>query len=373
MKRDAHYYAVLALCRACGFKKDDALTVAHASQYVDDAKINLIYFDAAGAGAEPVYNVVNGRPAFFNMATCHSYFWIKTFNYEAMVNNTSVFHFVPGCRGEVFTKRMRCKEESPVIMEILNDVLAEDDLVKLGMVLHAYADTFSHQGFSGLLSKVNDIKDCEAKADIYRGVVSGFIHLFKQLGQKRYEELFDRIVPAYGHGQALDFPDLPYLRWSYQYDDTDEFNGCYKEVKIDNKSRYRRAFTKIRTHLENYLLSHPQYADPQVKFQHFDQLMDTLVTEASDKQREERWLAFLVEHGLFDSAERKRIVYKSDQWLREAFANYSPERFEGREIEGAVLADRFTASKWYQFYLAVEWYKERFYRYCATHQVVIPH
>ncbi|WP_459927580.1 DUF6765 family protein [Desulfosporosinus burensis] len=49
-----------------------------------------------------------------------------------------------------------------MILDILSDVFHERDLIKLGIVLHAYADTFAHQGFSGMVSKVNDIKSCEA-------------------------------------------------------------------------------------------------------------------------------------------------------------------------------------------------------------------
>jgi len=44
LKKDAHFYAVLALSRACGFKKKSANDIAYASQFVDDAKINLINF-----------------------------------------------------------------------------------------------------------------------------------------------------------------------------------------------------------------------------------------------------------------------------------------------------------------------------------------
>ena len=382
MKRDAHYYGILALSRACGFKKESALTLAYASQYVDDAKINLIHFQDPDKGKgstenQPfggiIYDVVDDKEVFINMATCHSYFWIKTFNYEAMVSNTCAFHFVPGCQGENFTKKLRCKEESPVILKILNEALQEDSLIKLGMVLHTYADTFSHQGFSGMLSKVNDIKECEERSGLYRSLGSNLIHLFKRLGQKRYEELFDRIVPAYGHGQALDFPDLPYLVWSYQYDYSDEFNGCYKEVEIDNKDRYRRAFTKIRDHLQHFLLLYPQHFDNDVKFADFDQLMETLVLEADDNKREEAWLSFLFDHHLFDKQEKKRIIYKSNQWLKEAFSNYTTERFAGREVEGALLGKNFIDSDWYHFYRAVKWYKDRFFSYCSEFEVDIPH
>ena len=37
MKKDFHYYCIGVLAKATGFKEDDALTIAYASQYVDDA------------------------------------------------------------------------------------------------------------------------------------------------------------------------------------------------------------------------------------------------------------------------------------------------------------------------------------------------
>ena len=185
MNRDAHYYAILAFCRACGFKKNSAHVIAYASQFVDDAKINLIFFNRSSLIFE--HDIVENRPALFNMATCHSYFRIKTFNYEAMVNNTCAFHFVPGCKGENFTKKLRCKEESPVILDLLNDVSLEDDLIKLGIVLHTYADTFSHQGFSGMLSKVNDIKNCKLRNKVYLGLLDRILHIFKQFSLMKHK------------------------------------------------------------------------------------------------------------------------------------------------------------------------------------------
>ncbi|GAB6172335.1 hypothetical protein JCM15765_18130 [Paradesulfitobacterium aromaticivorans] len=370
MKRDAHYYAILALCRACGFNKVSAHVIAYASQFVDDAKINLMFFNHSKINIE--YDIVENRPAFFNMATCHSYFRIKTFNYEAMVNNTSAFHFVPGCKGENFTKKLRCKEESPVILDILNDVFLVDDLIKLGIVLHAYADTFSHQGFSGILSKVNDIKYCEAKTEARLGLIDRIMYVLRQFSQDKYEELFDRIMPAYGHGQAMEFPDIPYLMWSYEYDYSDEFNGSYTMVEIDNKDRFKRAFNSIKKHLDVYLIKHNQYLDSTLKFGNFDMLMDTLVLENTDKIREENWITFLIEHGLFNKDDLDLIIYEENTWLKEAFANFNPQVFDRRKVEGVQLADDFMNSHWYHFYLAVKWYKKKFFQYCSKYQLSIP-
>ncbi len=370
MNRDAHYYAVLAFCRACGFNKDSAYVIAYASQFVDDAKINLMFIDHSRIIAE--HDIVEKRPAFFNMATCHSYFRIKTFNYEAMVNNTSTFHFVPGCKGENFTRKLRCKEESLVIQDIITDVFLEDDLIKLGIVLHAYADTFSHQGFSGMLSKVNDIKKCRVKTKAYLGLLDRILHIVQQFTQGKYEKYFDSVMPAYGHAQALDFPDIPHLAWSYEYDYSDEFNGTYKVVEIDNKDRFNRAFLNIRKYLENYLITHQQYLDSKLRFNNFEILMDTLVAEGKDNKREKNWKRLLIEQGLFNKDDLDLIIYEDDKWLKEAFTNYNRKTFDNRKVVGVRLADNFLHSNWYRFYLSVKWYKKKFFEYCTKYQLNIP-
>lgn len=370
MNRDAHYYAVLALCRACGFTKDSAHIVAYASQYVDDAKVNLIFIDGPSLDIE--HDTVNNRPAFFNMATCHSYFRIKTFNYEAMVNNTCAFHFVPGCKGENFTKRLRCQEESPVILRILEDVFLEANLFKLGIALHAYADTFSHQGFSGMLSKVNDIKQCRPNSVADLELLDRILRWVKKLTSSSYDVLFDRVMPAYGHVQAIDYPDIPHLSWSYQYDYSDEFNGSYTLSTIDNKDRFLRAFTSIEKLLERYLLNYPQYRDNEVRFKNFDMLFEALILKGTNKAKENHWIQFLWKQELFDRAECQRLIYDENQWLKEAFSNFDPHIFNHREVEEAQLADNFQNSCWYSFYQSVKWYKQRFFQYCCDLKLNIP-
>ena len=37
MQSDFHYYCIGVLARAAGFNRDDALTIAYASQYTDDS------------------------------------------------------------------------------------------------------------------------------------------------------------------------------------------------------------------------------------------------------------------------------------------------------------------------------------------------
>jgi len=370
LKRDAHYYAMLAFCRACGFDKESASVVAYASQYVDDAKINLMYIKNPNDSIE--YDLVDNSPAFFNMATCHSYFKINTFNYESMVNNTCAFHFVPGYEGENFTKRLRCKEESPIILNILNDTLLEDNLIKLGMVLHPYADTFAHQGFSGLLSKVNDIKNCEPKSELYLGITDKILSTIKLYSRNKYDLFFDNFIPAYGHSLALDFPDIPYLVWSYEYDCSGEFICTFKPSIIDNRERYKRAFLNIRKYLNAYLSRYKKYAEPNHSFDNFDLLIDALLLENVDRMREINWITLLIQQGFYDFEDLDDIIYEDNKWLKKAFKNYNMNKFNSRIVEEVLLADDFSDSNWYKFYRAVKWYKEKFFYYCRKNGLFIP-
>ncbi|NQT65934.1 MAG: hypothetical protein HQ554_07115 [FCB group bacterium] len=368
MKKDAHYYAVLAFARACGFKKEAACSVAYASQFVDDAKINYITLKEKPASGE--FEIIDNKPALFNMATCHSYFKVKTFNFSSMTNNTCAFHFVPGCEGSSFVKKMRCKENKQVINNILRDAKEEDDLVKFGMVLHPFADTFVHKGFSGILSKVNDIQKCKPRK-ISSILLKPIIRVMLLFGNKKFDKYLDSAMPAYGHGQAMENPDLPYLEWSYEYDYTDEFSEELKPTNIDNKKRFKRAFENIKQHLEEYLTKHPEYKDDNVNFTDFGLLHKILIKQGSDKKRIKNWKKLLLETKLFLKSD---VAYKYDEnlWLKQAFSNFDKKKFNERKVTNAVLTNNFNESNWYKFYKAVKWYKTMFFKYCKEEGLDIP-
>ncbi len=379
MKVDAHYYAVLAFCRAVGFKKQAAQTVAYASQFVDDADINHITLQEVPSDFE--VKTINQKPAFFNMATAHDYFKVSTLNYNAMINNTAAFHFVPGCKGANFAKKMRCKEESPVIRDILEDAKQEANLVKLGLVLHPYADTFSHQGFSGLVSKVNDIIDCRVFDTIYIGEsllekvyywLYPVLNMYPRLKNYVIEEIYKWVRVGYGHAQALSFPDLPYLNWEYKYDFSTQFSKKYELTKVSNPVRYKRAFQKIKQHLREYLEKWPQYEEEGFSFNDDEKLFAVLLKEGPTKKRTANWKQKIIELGLFAEKDLDVVEYDENLWLQEAFANFNEDKFAGRKVEGAKLAAEFKSSNWYKYYLGVEWYKSKFHEYVSDYFLDIP-
>jgi len=378
MKIDAHYYAVLAFARAIGFNKDSASQVAYASQFVDDAKINLMYLKE-DPGADVKHDVFDGRHLFLNMATCHSYTRIKTFNYDAMINNTSAFHFVPGCEGSKFPEKLRCKEDSEVAKNIINKALDQPDPIKLGIVLHAYADTFSHQDFSGLLSKINDIQECKPISDLpldWRDIAYKIGKFFVK--NDMMDKILDKGLPAYGHGQAAWLPDLPYLTWAYTYDPSTRFSVIREEKpKIENPLRFERAFTKIKSYLGTFLEKHPQFRDPGIDFQDFDVLFDTLTEKKHTRNRIKSWKDLMVKYRLFEETELYEKAgaehdYDENRWLRDAFANFDDKKFDQRTVKDVELAPGFSNSNWYKYYLAVEWYKDEFFDNCTKLGLDIP-
>jgi hypothetical protein len=140
---------------------------------------------------------------------------------------------------------------------------------------------------------------------------------------------------------------------------------------IENSERYRRAFSKIKEYLSDYLNRHPEYRDNHLSFNDFMVLFDTLTNQDTDKGRIKRWIQTMVKAGLFQKGDLA-LAYDKDLWLKEAFTNYEKDEFNKRKVVRALLADNFPTSNWYQYYLAVMWYKERFFAICKEQGVAIP-
>ena len=388
MQRDSHYYAVLAYARGCGFKKEAAHTIAYASQFVDDAKINHIVVNGKRHDIEGA-EVKGEHTHFVNMATCHHWLRFKTLNYSSMTNNTCAFHFVPGCdRGNLVAKKFRCMPSSQVMASILKELMEDNQdnqLEKLGMVLHAFADSFSHQGFAGIPCKVNDIikpKIISPRFCIERILNNQIRLFFRSLFRK-----FDMAIPPYGHGQALVFPDMAHVKWEYRYDNTKQLSAVdsedpeeYKLCSVDNKVRFKEAFKQIKKYLTDFLARHDDHKDPEMfsddklLFNKFSILEDTLVkNRLSETFKECKWQKVIIGLKLFDRTDEKVFVqYDKHKWLKDAFANYKKRKFNRRSVPDVVLNDGFEYCNWYRYYKAVQWYKPIFFKYCKVYGLDIP-
>ncbi len=367
MQIDAHYYAVLTMARFVGLEKETAHKIAYASQFVDDAKINHISLD--NNNEDYLLEKFNEEPPIKNAATCHNYFKIDTFNYGAMINNTTAFHFVPGCDGDNFAKKMRCKKESPIVMDILEKAKKENDPIKLGITLHAYADTFSHQGFSGIPSKVNDVDDIEPLNKINpEKKIKEF--LMKVVNDVKHNNT--DFIPAYGHAQIFKYSDIPYLEWKYCYDQTNDFTKNYREEIVDNSNRFKEAFSNIKSHLTDFLANNSELQDDQVKEVNYNDFYEILIARKVREERIEDWREFLVEQELLSDLNEEMLNYDEDMWLKEAFADYNEEKFCDRIVEDVKIVDDFLKTDWYKYYQGTQWYKKMFFSSAEKHGLMIP-
>jgi len=70
------------------------------------------------------------------------------------------FQFVPGCVGKDLIEFFKTKPDSKIINEIIDDEIISEDVnredkhIMFGIALHPYADTWAHQDFAGLNSRV---------------------------------------------------------------------------------------------------------------------------------------------------------------------------------------------------------------------------
>ena len=203
MNIEFHYYALYYLCRSAGFDEADSMAIAMSSQLVDDcvAPWTIAYM----ASQERTQVTQNYQ------------FWDGSVASEIY----RPFHFIPGDRTVASTRRkdgmagrFSVTEDSSLAREILVAALKTRNLFRMGIAIHAYADTWAHQNFSG---------DSEPENSLDR----------------------DLPLPPAGHLHAFRNPDEPVRVWR------DERLIPLLST-ISNAERFTRAATMVHRYLRTY-------------------------------------------------------------------------------------------------------------------------
>ncbi|OHD53537.1 MAG: hypothetical protein A2Y33_03960 [Spirochaetes bacterium GWF1_51_8] len=190
MLNDFHFFCTGVIARAAGYPPKDALKIAYASQYLDDATehkpihIDKMIFDPART----------------------AYMGIRSMNWAIQKRVFLPFHFLPPkpIRGPEDT--FIVEPDSPLSRKILERAASETKrrfrLIRLGIAVHTYADTWAHQGFSGRYHHENCVQRLEPWED----------------GKWSYSLLknfFIKFAPHIGHAEAGLYPDISYLKWRF--------------------------------------------------------------------------------------------------------------------------------------------------------------
>jgi hypothetical protein len=342
MQKDFHFYTIYALARSAGFDAGNAYIIAYSSQHTDDAKYeHALEFENGGR--------------FQQVLTAHQFIDLDALGKATCYRIWMPFHFLPGNLGVDFYERMLTRANSIVAQRIVEDFLSSNlkpySLHRLGITLHVYADTWSHQNFIGLVHEnMNDIKTLRIEGE----TAKSFNALVKGLKRK----ILEYAAPKLGHAQAGTIPDEPYREWRYK-----DYKG--KTVHSSNPERSLDAAQNCYMVLLQFLRRFPRFSlNPPLPWQEMvGQLNNLFALKRDLVDRIRAWQEHIAD-GRFGFAPEEGdagLGYHDRQWFREAVKVIQepdkPDRYERRA--------GFETSNWKYFHDAAA-----FHRFSALHEVL---
>lgn len=318
MQLDMHYYGTYAMARAAGLKPGVCKTIATASQFVDDnAARSQIEFQDGGridaqATAHHVSDVIINRNAEDQRQV-----WVP-------------FHFLPGNKGNSFSERLLCREDSNIARDMVNHHISYANhgagICLIGIAAHVYADTFSHFGFSGVGSRRNKVDndsfefDKGLDPDIADYITKKAEDFFRRYGKgggliaNLKSWLAETVSGALGHGAVATYPDRPYLKWSYEYEYPKKLR-----VERDNPRHFLNGCQALHDMFTRFGNENPKLSDgsgvgfPAIK----DSIGSILEYAAKKEDRIKKWRT---------EAKNKNIgpkefdipLYKPEGWMKQS-------------------------------------------------------
>lgn len=219
-----HYYTVKTLARKAGFLEGEAQVIAFYSQMVDNFVLsnNVVLNECP-----PDFFIKNGLArkqggGEWEFLPCPTGIdFLKSTSHDFERHTLASFHFIPEKPLPVIEENgvksrldYRCKKadrkNDSLIAAILREAVcaakkerSRKNLMRLGMALHTFADTYAHCNFSGLHGYENEAE--VKKAVRYDG----------KPGINEAEILFFKDLPSIGHGNIGSVPDICTYKISY--------------------------------------------------------------------------------------------------------------------------------------------------------------
>ena len=320
MQEDMHYYGTYAMARAAGLNVARAQVIAYAAQYVDDATANDSEVHEYGGMFEAVATAHTNSEAISNAVVDHAEqrkVWVP-------------FHFFPGGEGETLSEKLRCVKDGILARKMVQNHIQHAATVKdsyglelMGIMAHVYADTFAHYGFSGVSSRKNkvdgesfelDVKDEKVKAYIM-GKFTGFLAKYTpRFLIKNYRNIVSKgasiATGALGHGAVGTYPDRPFLRWRFTYDDKDRTDSGWRNNRdtfLEGCEKMHQAFSEYATqtgwseHAKEFSAIKPA-------------IINILALEADKAGRIEAWKTAINEGRLFEKSDNEALEYSPYFW-----------------------------------------------------------
>lgn len=262
-----HYFAVKTVARAAGYREEQAQRIAAYSQLMDDYDWQG-YLRAENmpdylkrAGADVIYNetlkivssVATGFPSVLDM--------VELILPHAQKLIVSPFHFIPRnerrvSNGDLRTVPAKLHDGSYIssMLDSLeedmasNSISESDALMKMGMLLHTFADTYAHQLFTGYNNKTNSVKLISAKDNITQADATKEYGYWVEQWISQLEEDLGAEIPTIGHMSVVSIPDLSHLSFEMEYTDIDGTKRVHARSNTDLfVAACRELYTFMRT------------------------------------------------------------------------------------------------------------------------------
>ena len=185
MEKDFHYFTIYSIAKITGFA--DADIIAYSSQFVDDNNEGQFSID--------------GSKSFFPEKIPSDgghYYPIMTQSLSPKSLNPYVqkyvyvpFHFLPGDNTVIIDGKKNTLNTTPNSHNakmIVKQALDSDNPYSIGIALHTYADTWSHQNFTGMQEGWNSVYP--------------------------WYDIFKSIAPNIGHAEVGHSPDIISETWT---------------------------------------------------------------------------------------------------------------------------------------------------------------
>ncbi|MCU0565223.1 MAG: hypothetical protein MUF49_01335 [Oculatellaceae cyanobacterium Prado106] len=336
MQIDFHHGVTYVLARLAGFEHEAASIIAYSAQYVDDA-INggLIRFS-------------NGA-LFSRMSSAHRMLDYRNFKELSNHHVWIPFHFLPGNNGlpagqeagGAFIDRLICRPNSYVAQDMVKECIREQHrpyaLHRLGITMHVYADTWSHQGFAGINHPINvatRLVDAQGNPD-------------RKLMSRMAGYFISEALPL-GHGAVLSNPDRPFLRWGYT-------NGRGEQIWRDNPKDFLEAADHLYQALRCYQLGDPTFKEADEIPKPDRLLIDKMLRTTTDEDkhaRHQKWVSAIAQGQFsFGKAIVTYLPKGKNSWKYIALGT---EKVIDQTDETFAYSQTFLNSHWKRFHDALQ-------------------
>ena len=330
MQKDFHFYSIYVLCRCNGMSPENSKKVAYASQHTDDAKYD-----------HPLNFETGGR--FQQFLSAHKFIHPDVFSLDTQYKIYVPFHFIPGNQGDRFQERMVCRQNSEIAQQMVREVTnlkgKPYQVHRLGIALHVYADTWSHQDFSGLQTELNDVEDI----DVINEEKVGIARIFRDF----FRDITESLIPQIGHAETATLPDEPYREWTFYH--------VYQKRSIHRKNWLicQDASRAIYKEIKGFLYKNPEYRDEKpIPWGAIKSTVTNLFRQkGNQEERCSNWAERINDSSFGFACQliEKDLSYNDREWFRAAV-----EVKKTDEREKYYRKNNFHLSDWKYFHDAAE-------------------